>query len=388
MTRSIIVQTAIADSTEAGASLSAQIREGLGGAHAHAVIVFASPLHNYKALLQALEIGCRPGALVGCSSAGEFIGGISGTGMVVALALHTPDMAFTASAGHGISIDSASVAREVASGFRGNAHPEYHYRAALVLTDALAGSTDALVEQLTLLTSGEYLLFGGGAGDDALFSRTEVFCGTESFSDAVVALEILSKKPIGVGVQHGWEPMSAGMRVTEADGTRLVSLDAMPALEAIQEHAEATGQPFDPADPMPFFLHNVLGIACEDGHRLRVPLAVQEDGSLLCAADIPVGATVHVMGIQPAAAIEAAARATEAAMRQMAGCSPQVALFFDCVATRLRMGRDFGLELAAVGESLAPVQYVGFNTYGQVARAQGQFSGFHNCTAVVCVLPS
>ena len=26
-------------------------------------------------------------------------------------------------------------------------------------------------------------------------------------------------------------------------------------------------------------------------------------------------------------------------------------------------------------------------SYGQIARADGQFSGFHNCTAVVCVLP-
>lgn len=28
------------------------------------------------------------------------------------------------------------------------------------------------------------------------------------------------------------------------------------------------------------------------------------------------------------------------------------------------------------------------NTYGQISRTEGQFSGFHNCTAVVCVLPS
>jgi hypothetical protein len=40
-----------------------------------------------------------------------------------------------------------------------------------------------------------------------------------------------------------------------------------------------------------------------------------------------------------------------------------------------------------VQEELGEVPYAGFNTYGQIAQSAGQFSGFHNCTAVVCVLP-
>jgi len=36
----------------------------------------------------------------------------------------------------------------------------------------------------------------------------------------------------------------------------------------------------------------------------------------------------------------------------------------------------------------SPAGFVGCNTYGQIARAEGQFGGFHNCTAVVCVLPA
>ena len=57
------------------------------------------------------------------------------------------------------------------------------------------------------------------------------------------------------------------------------------------------------------------------------------------------------------------------------------------MATRLRLGHDFGHELAAVGEALGDAPFVGFNSYGQIVRSDGQFSGFHNCTAVVLVLP-
>ena len=64
-----------------------------------------------------------------------------------------------------------------------------------------------------------------------------------------------------------------------------------------------------------------------------------------------------------------------------------MALVFDCVATRLRTGREFGAELQAIEELLGDTQFAGCNTYGQIARSDRQFNGFHNCTAVVCVIP-
>lgn len=83
----------------------------------------------------------------------------------------------------------------------------------------------------------------------------------------------------------------------------------------------------------------------------------------------------------------AAERAVRSALARLLGHQPAAALVFDCAATRLRMGRDLEIELAAIGDVLGTAQYAGRNTYGQIARVEGQFSGFHNCTAVVCVLP-
>jgi hypothetical protein len=255
------------------------------------------------------------------------------------------------------------------------------------MTDALAGHADMLVDELTLATAGQYQFFGGGAGDDAQFRRTTVFFGTEVLSDAAVALEILSNKPVGIGVSHGWEPAGEGFRVTEADGKRLVSLNGLPAAEAFEQHAEATGQRFDKASPIPFFLHNILGIDVGAGHRLRVPLAVNLDGSVLCASEIPVGSVVRIMRSSESSAVAAAQRATDAALAALNTHRPKAALFFDCVATRLRLGDNFGFEIAAVKDKLGGVDLAGCNTHGQIARADGQFGGFHNCTAVVCVLP-
>lgn len=374
------------DSHAAGSSIGVQILEVLKGKAPDALILFASPRYDYSKLLYAVNDVCKPKLMVGSSSAGEFTSSARGEGSVSAIALRSTELHFTAGIGRDLRTDRTAAAKELVSSFYGMSTSRYLYRSALVLTDALAGHADALVEDLTTLTAGIYQFFGGGAGDDARFRETHLFYGIESVSNAVVALEILSNTPIGVGVSHGWQPSSPPMRVTESDGMRLVSVNAAPAVEIFMEHAERTGQSFDRANPLPFFLHNVLGIQSDDGYYLRVPLGVHEDGSVLCAADVPVGAVLFIMSTKSASASEAAATATRSAMLQLHGHRPEVALFFDCVATRLRMGIEFGGELETLQKELGTVKYAGFNTYGQIARARGEFSGFHNCTAVVCIL--
>ena len=384
MTQFAAAHTTQTDPTAAAHDLAGKVREQLDGTP-DVLLVFASSEYDDRALLRALQAEVAPGLLVGSSSAGEFTHGTAGVGTVSALAIRSSEMKFAATVGHQVSRDGRGAARELVSGFHG-LDSDYPYRAALVITDALAGHAEALVEELTLRTSGRYVLAGGGAGDDARFAKTHVFLGTEAHNDAAVALEILSHKPIGVGVGHGWQPASPPMRATEVDGMRLVGLNGQPAIDAFEAQADLDGKSFNHDDPMPYFLHNILGIATGEGYRLRVPLAVHEDGSITCAAEIPEHAQVHIMKTTSESASQAAAQATDHALAALDGHSPGAALFFDCVATRLRLGDDFAYELETVTARLGPAQMVGCNTYGQIARAEGQFSGFHNCTAVVLVI--
>lgn len=385
-TTSTVSHTDLPSANAAGASLGEEIARGLGGPP-DALIMFASPKYDYAELLAAVDAAARPKVLVGCSSAGEFTNETPRLSSACAIGIRSSQMRFSAGLGRNLRADRAAAAKDLVSSFAGPSAEGYAFRSAMVLTDALAGYADELIEHLTVLTAGSYQLFGGGAGDDAAFQRTHVFFGTEAVPDAAVALEILSNKPVGVGVSHGWEPAGKPMRATEAAGARLVSLNAAPAVEAFERHAADTGQRFDPKDPLPFFLHNVLGVQTPSGYKLRVPLAVHPDGSISCAAEVPTGSTVAIMKSSGPSAAEAARLAADAAVRALGGHKPGAAIFFDCVATRLRTGREFGAELGALAGALGGAVFAGCNTYGQVARAEGQFGGFHNCTAVIGVLP-
>ena len=96
---------------------------------------------------------------------------------------------------------------------------------------------------------------------------------------------------------------------------------------------------------------------------------------------------MNIMTVSDEATTDAAVQATRAAVKQLGMHKPAAALFFDCAATRLRMGQRFGQEIDGVARVLGAAPLAGCNTYGQIARSDDQFTGFHNCTAVVCVIP-
>lgn len=382
-----VSHTSLQDAHKAGNYLAAEVLDKLHGKAPDLLIVFASPQYPYQELLSSLEEACTPLLMVGCSSAGEFSGCKDSNSSVAVLAIKAEDMLFHAALGTGIRTDVGKALEQIMPAFTGVDHPEFPYRNAMVLTDALAGYTDEIIHEITLRTGGTYQLFGGGAADDARFHQTHVFMGNSVHDDAIVVVEMLSKRPMGLGVRHGWEPRGTAFRVTESDGNRVISLNATSPAEVFEAHAELTGQTFKRDDPMPFFLHNVLGIDTGDGYKLRVPLSLNADGSISCAAAVPTGATVRLMVASAASACEAASLASKAALQGLQGARLAGSLLFDCAATRLRLGREFGDELAAVSQTLGSSNFAGCNTYGQIARAEGQFSGFHNCTAIVCAIP-
>ncbi|MBA2238926.1 MAG: FIST domain protein, partial [Lysobacter sp.] len=265
-TEHIAAHTTHVDPRAAGEDLAQQINRAFSAAP-DAIVLFASSSFDHTVLLETIQEQCRPGVLVGASSAGEFTNTAHGTGSASVLAIRSDDLMISAGLGKGIRGDSRRAAGDIVADFKGMQGKRYPYRAALIMTDALAGHAEEFVEEMTRLTSGRYLLAGGGAGDDANFSRTHVFFGTQIHTDAAVALELLSMKPLGVGVGHGWEPSSAALRATEVDGMTVRGFNGLPAVEAFERHAEATGQVLDRGNPLPFFLHNILGGETGDGYR-------------------------------------------------------------------------------------------------------------------------
>lgn len=411
MTEATVVYTSMRESVGAGSALGWQIREKLEKAP-DAVLVFVSPVYDQDELLKALEKTCHPKIMLGCSSAGEFASQFQGSNMACAVAFSSDEMRFSLGVGRRFAEDSHRAAEEVASTFQGIEPPAhqryasrfeslfddplendsdwrtYRYRSAIILLDGLHAHSEQFLEDLAQLTRGSYQFFGGGAGDNAQFVRTAVFAGTEVLTNAVVALEILSHKPLGIGTLHSWSPVTESMLVTESIGRDLVSVDNRPAVDIFREYASRSGQYLDVQKPRPFLIHNLIGIDTSAGYKLRLPLQINQDGSVRCATAIPEKARIQLMHSTVASTLDAAEQAAKTALHRLYGSKPAVTLFFDCPASRFRLGDAFALELQAIQRIIDTSQFVGCNSHGQIVRTEGQYQGFMNCTPSVCMIPS
>jgi hypothetical protein len=385
MSEFAVVHTDQKDSGMAGYALGLQIKEAML-ASPDVVLLFVSPSYDQSLVLQTLQEACQPGLLLGCSSAGEFTSKMRGVELSCALAIRSDQMRFSVGIGHQMGSDPNGAAKELVSAFPAY-RADYPYQTAIVLADALAGQLDAFLEYLSIYTRGTYQFIGGGAGDNAQFHWTPIFYGTRVLADAAVVLTIQSKKPIGLGASHGWCPVTSSFQVTKVQGATVAELDGRPTIEVFRRYAEERNQQLDIANPLPFFLHTLIGIEDRE-YRLRVPLTVTPEGAVRCAAEIPEQARVRFMSATAQSPIDAAIDATRQARLQLGDATPGGALFFDCVTTRLVMGNAFGFELDAVQQHLGPVPYAGCNTHGQIFGRKGQKNAFHNCTAVVCLFPA
>jgi hypothetical protein len=87
---------------------------------------------------------------------------------------------------------------------------------------------------------------------------------------------------------------------------------------------------------------------------------------------------VRVVAADPDRLIEAARRLS----KEVTQNASNGALVFDCSCRRKLLGTRYGEQVAAFsgGKSMP---YVGFASYGELAKTTGSLQGFHNTTAVM-----
>ncbi len=389
------VATALAHgtATEAAAALARAAAEQLGGATPTLAMVFASTAQPLDELMPAL--GERLGAgtlLLGASTAGEFTerGDAKSSAALFALA---GDFRAAAGIGTGLKADPEAAVRRAAEGLPARVDG-YPHRTVLALLDPLAGRGEEAVLIAASLLGDDVRLAGGAAGDDLQMKQTRVAAGARVASDAVVLAALFSKTPLGVGVCHGHQPLSGGLKVTRAEGNVVYEIDGRPAWEVWKEEtrASAAKRGVDPdrladADVGGFLLRYEAGLATGAEYKVRAPLAKNADGSIAFACGIPEGAVIRITESEADRQVDSARLAARRAREQAGGGATAGALVFDCICRNLILGDRFSTAVHAISDELGGAPVAGFETYGEIALDAGDMSGFHNTTTVVLAFP-
>jgi hypothetical protein len=260
------------------------------------------------------------------------------------------------------------------------------HAALLLFVDSESGDQAEIVAGAYEIAGGRIPLAGGAAGGE---TRAQ-FADGEALSGSVVAVALVSRTPIGVGISHGCVPRGAPSIVTRSRGHIVLQLDGRPA-EAV--YLEKIGMDdvklSDPDFEAIAMAHPLAQPGLHGDVRPRYVRGRTRGGGLVCTTSIEANAPVDVCEQQPEATVRSSTAAVEEALRQVSGPAEAV-LVFDCAARSEWFGNPLASrEIASIISSFGnpPPALAGVYTRGEIGRIRGA-KGDRNYSLVVVALGS
>jgi hypothetical protein len=355
------------------------------------VLVFTTDAFDQKQVLAGIRSLTGEAPLLGCCGGGV----ISREGLsrdsIAVMTLKSDDLRVIPGLGRAISQDARRAAELVAQEvlIRQPEDAAEYQATLLMLPDGLTSASLADLVRGAADTAGPLCqLVGGGAGDNVKFVKTCQFINGEIHSDAVAVALILSRVPVGVGVQHGWSAVGRPLVVTRAEGTMVKELDGRAAFEAYLDQFGAEYPELSAKTFAEFAMEHPLGLPQMRGeYVIRDPLKAFPDGSLACVAAVPENAVVRIMRGNKESLLTAARQAAEQSVKSLGGPRPALAIIFDCVSRLLLLGEDAQREIDLVRSVIGrDTPLIGLFSFGEIAAQEGNPPAFHNKTVVVCTI--
>ncbi len=278
----------------------------------------------------------------------------------------------------GVSTSSQDLDDTLANGFTATSSEKA--QTMFVFVDGFASRIGTLIDALFNSFGLDLNYLGAGCGSLSFVPKPCVLCNQGLFQDAAVLA--LFDLPSGIGVGHGWQAISEGLKVTSSTGNVIHTLDWRPAFEVYRETVEA---------------HSSFTFANEDFFAIakRYPFGIAKLGAemvvrdpfktmgedLVCVGEVPQGAFVHILHGDQQSLLAAAAKARDLATVAMGESTANAAFIVDCISRFLFLEDQFALELQAVRIENIPT--IGALTLGEIANSGKDYLEFYNKTAVI-----
>jgi hypothetical protein len=260
----------------------------------------------------------------------------------------------------------AQSGRETASKIEKHVSARAEQQSVLFFGDGFNGDA----EQFCNAISTNLNVFGGLSSGDLHTGNTYQLTENQTGAGGLAAAFLRGSIKIGVGTDHGWDPVGSQLRVTRSRGFWLRTLDGRPASES---YASLFGYPArDWAFPPLSYLARLypLGVEQNEGLVVRAPIRVEADGSFRMNAAIRDGIDAYLLVGSRAACETAARNAAQQAIRQLGDSKPALVLVLVDVAWQMLLKAQPGAEITAIQEILGEnVPIAGGYTLGQVTTA-------------------
>ena len=354
------------------------------------VIVFASANFEQKDLLEGVVSVTGITPLVGCTGAGEItVRGVEERAVAV-MVVSSDKIEFATGLGERINTDARAAGHHAA---REAVKARIKNRSVfMMLPDGLTGNGADVIRGIQETLGTSFPIVGGSAADEFLFKKTFQYSKGKVLSDSVCGVLFGGNIAFGVGARHGWRPLGKHRKVTRARLNRIEKIDNKPAVEIYEGYF---GKDIDdlrePLARMAILYPLGMAIPGEEEYLVRNALRVEEDGSLVCAGEVPEGSEIRLMMSSKEFVLEAARKAADEALRGMEGVKIKLAIIFNSISRRKLLGRMAQREIEVVRQALGrDVPIIGFYSYGEQAPLRAEMhigkSYFHNESVVILAI--
>lgn len=362
-----------------------------------AAILFAASKYDYDHVIRGVRsVLGEEVTVVGCSTAGEITqAGPAARDSVVLMLLSSDSMYFSGAVAENLEADTVLAGQSLVSAIQSQVTEPQSLL--IMFPDGLSAKISTLITSIKK-QSPEAVLVGGAAGDHGLFDKTVQYFQDQAYSDSVTGLGVSGNVGFSVAAAHGWNPIGAPRTVTEAIGSKVVTIDDKPALNFYRDYlGEEEAENLRQHKLGEIAVSYPVGMYDPESQEplLRAPLRVEEDGSIVFGGNIPTDTKIQLMMGSREDAIKAARQAAQEAMDSIT-FSPQAAIIFSChVRNTLFSGsnaaeHEISEVQSVIGEK---VPMIGFYTYSEQAPVKhvtnqntSAPTEFHNETIVVVLL--
>src|SRR5258706_975207 len=258
----------------------------------------------------------------------------------------------------------AQSGRETASKIMQHASARVERQSIICFADGFNGDAEQFCGAIPANSNA---LVGALSSGDLHTGNTFQLAGNQTGTGGLAAAYLRGNIRMGVGYDHGWDPIGRQFRVTRSRGFWLRTLDGRPASET---YAELFGYPArEWAFPPLSHLARLYPLGVEQGEDLivRSPIRVEADGSFRMNAAIRDGIDAYLLVGSRATCEKAARQAAQQALLQLEGAKPVMAFVIVDVAWQMLLKANPGIEINAIQEILgSKIPIAGGYSLGQI----------------------
>lgn len=363
----------------------------LKGKSANIAFVFATVHFNLNKLLEGVKSVLGNIPLTGSSGAGVISNdNVENKGIVIML-VGSPTIKFSTACETDLDKKNLVLSGQALAGAALKKLGSINRETFIIFIDGLLKNSSNLILGLRQSLGTSLPLVGGSSADDLTFTKTFQFYNYEVLTNSVVGILVGQDAIIKIGIRHGWKPLGKPRIITKSSGNIIETIDDQPAIRIYEDYFGKDNQEIKSGRLILLSVRYPLGIRLEgeEEYLLRNAKSAGVDGSLICQADVPQGASIKLMMGTKESALKAASQAAEE-LKKPTGSHGHIkfALVFDSFSRNRLFGRSAKDEIEVIKNVLGKdIPFIGFYTYGEQAPLsalgyKGQ-SYFHNETIAI-----